>query len=104
MDNKETSDDEMDCDHSDVEDSEAKRDEEKVCWLGDEEEMKMDANHVEEEGDDNRPLFNPASLTNKSFSYVPYPKNEFKDTAMIFWTLQVKPKAMNGELVQMFYW
>jgi hypothetical protein len=116
--------DEMECDHSeyeehsDVDDSEMKGDEEeeeeeaKVCWLGDEEEMKMEMHHPEKdmgEEHEDRPLFNPASLvknpySQKSFSYVPYPKEEFKNTDMIFWTLQVKPKTINTELVQMFYW
>jgi hypothetical protein len=96
-------------DHSDVDDSDMKYDdeEEKVVWLGDEEEMKIERTHLLPENDmvdKDRPLFNPASLVTKSFSYVPYPKEEFKDTDMIFWTLQVKPKTMNSELVQMFYW
>jgi hypothetical protein len=105
----------LDNDHSDMDESESKRHvrgeehEEKVCWLGDEEEMKMEINQSEEVGDENRPLFNPASLVRKSFaykslSYVPYPKEKDGGTDMIFWTLQVKPKTMNGDLVQMFYW
>lgn len=112
----------MECDHSDhdehsdIEDSEMKEkyddeDEAKVCWLGDEEEMKMEMHHPEKDmGEEHeaRPLFNPSSIvtntySQKSFSYVPYPKEEFKDTDMIFWTLQVKPKTINAEIVQMFY-
>ena len=103
-------DDDVDSNNSDCDDSEMKCAEEKEeCWLGDEEEKKMETNDEEEVGDENRPLFNPASLVRKSFaykslSYVPYPKEEFNDTDMIFWTLQVKPKTINGDLVQMFYW
>lgn len=104
--------DDVDCDHSDVEESDAKYEEDKVCWLGedeDEEGMKMEINQSDEEGDDSRPLFNPASLVQKSFAYkslshVPYPKEEFNDSDMMFWTLQVKPKTVNGDVVQMFYW
>lgn len=84
----------------------------KMCWLGDEEENLMEMYHPEKdmgEEHEGRPLFNPASIvkktsSQKSFSYVPYPKEDFKDTDMIFWTLQIKPKTMNTELVQMFYW
>ena len=106
-----------DMEHSDGEEFDMTHEkmEGKMFWLGDEEELKMELYHPEKDmGDehDDRPLFNPASIvknasstcSQKSFSYVPYPKEEFTDTDTIFWTLQVKPKTMNTELVQMFYW
>ena len=102
-------DDDFDDDHSDDDDSEMKCADEKICWLGDEEEKKMETNQEEEIGDENRPLFNPASLVQKSFAYkslshIPYPKEDASDTDMMFWTLQVKPKTINADIVQMFYW
>lgn len=108
MDFKET-DSDLDCDNSDGEDFDMSHEkmDVKMCWLGDEEEKKMEMYHPERdmgEEHEDRPLFNPASLVNKSFSYVPYPKEDFKDTDMIFWTLQIKPKTMDPELVHMFYW
>mmetsp|Transcript_28647 Transcript_28647/g.48356 ORF Transcript_28647/g.48356 Transcript_28647/m.48356 type:complete len:345 (-) Transcript_28647:343-1377(-) len=103
-------DDDFDDDHSDYDDSEMKCADEKICWLGDEEEkkMEMETDQEDEIGDENRPLFNPASLVRKSFAYkslshVPYPKEETSDTDMMFWTLQVKPKTINPDIVQMFY-
>jgi hypothetical protein len=52
-------------------------------------------------GDENRPLFNPASLTRKCFSYVPYPKEELRDVNLNFYSQ--KPQQTQPDLLQMFY-
>ena len=54
--------------------------------------------------EEDRPLNNPASLIGRPASYVPYPKEAFKDKSMVFLSLQIKPKTMSRQEVEMVFW
>ena len=104
---------EMECDQSDGEDlniNDVKISDDHMCWMGDDIEEKMEIDHPEQHMDEkheDRPMFYPGSLAKKkcmqqkSLSHVPYPKDTYSN--LVYSTLQVKPKTINSDVVQMFY-
>ena len=55
------------------------------------------------EGMERRPLYNPASLVERPYSYIPYSREDYKDVGMIFESLQVLPDTLPLRMAEIFY-